>query len=63
MTKKTFEKFDAADLPDRYSIRDKGEKRALVCSESPTISVRVERGMSVSAGAALKAPSGTIYLG
>jgi hypothetical protein len=62
MTNKTFEQFDAAALPDRYSIRDKGEKRALVCSESPTISVRVERGMSVSAGAALKAPSGTIYL-
>ena len=62
MTKKTFEQLDAADLPDRYSIRGKGEERALVCSESPTISVRVERGMSVSAGAALKAPPGTIYL-
>ena len=62
MTKKTFEQFDSVNLPDRYSIRGKDEKRALFCSESPTISVRVERGMSVSAGAALKAPSGTIYL-
>ena len=62
ITKKTFEQFDAADLPNRYSIRGKGEERVLVCSESPTISVRIRRGMSVSAVAALKAPSGTIYL-
>jgi hypothetical protein len=62
MTKKTFGQFDGAHLPDRYSIRGKGEERTLFCTESPTISVRVERGMSVSAGAALKAPSGTIYL-
>jgi len=60
--KRAFEQFEAADVPDRYSIRGKGEERVLVCSESPTISVRVERGMSVSAGAALKAPSGTIYI-
>jgi membrane protease YdiL (CAAX protease family) len=62
MTKQTFERFDATALPDRYSIRRKGEERVLVCSESPTISVRIERGLSVSAGAALKAPPGTIYL-
>jgi hypothetical protein len=62
MSQKTFEQFDDAELPHRYSIRGKGEKRALVCSESPTIFVRIERGMSVSAVAALKAPSGTIYL-
>jgi membrane protease YdiL (CAAX protease family) len=62
MTKKTFEQSDAAELPNRYSIRGKGEERALVCSESPTISVRIKRGLSVSAVAALRAPSGTIYL-
>ncbi len=62
MTKEIFEQSDAADLPHRYSIRGKGEERALVCSETPTISVRIKRGMSVSAVAALKAPSGTIYL-
>ncbi len=62
MGKQTFDQFDAVGLPDRYSIRRKGEGRVLVCSESPTISVRVERGMSVPAGAALKAPAGTIYL-
>jgi hypothetical protein len=62
MTEKNFKQFDSAGLPNRYLIRVKGEERALVCSESPTISVRIERGMSVSAVAALKAPSGTIYL-
>jgi hypothetical protein len=62
MTEKTFEPYESADLPHRYSIRAKGDERALVCSESPTISVRIERGMSVSGGAALKAPAGTIYL-
>jgi hypothetical protein len=62
MTERAFEQFDGADLPDRYAIRGKGEERALVCTESPTISVRVERGLTVSAGAALKAPGGTIYL-
>ncbi len=62
MTEKTFEQFDAAELPNRYAIRTKGEDRALVCTESPTTAVRIERGMTVSGGAALKAPSGTIYL-
>jgi hypothetical protein len=62
MTEKTFEQFDTDELPNRYAIRTKDEERALVCTESPTISVRVERGMTVSAGAAVKAPSGTIYL-
>ncbi len=62
MTEKTFHLFDAAELPNRYAIRSKGEERALVCIESPTISVRVERGMTVSSGAAVKAPAGTIYL-
>jgi Type II CAAX prenyl endopeptidase Rce1-like len=62
MTDKTFDQFDAAELPNRYAIRTKGEERALVCTESPTTAVRIERGMTVSAGAAAKAPSGTIYL-
>jgi hypothetical protein len=59
---KAFKQSDAAEFPDRYSIRGDGEERALVCSESPTIAVRVERGLTVSAGAAVKSPSGTIYL-
>ncbi len=52
----------AGELPDRYSVRKKGEERELICSESPTMAVRVERGVTVPAGAARKAPPGTIYL-
>jgi membrane protease YdiL (CAAX protease family) len=49
-------------LPDRYSIRSKGEDRELICTESPTIAVRIERGLAVPAGTARKGPAGTIYL-
>jgi hypothetical protein len=52
----------ASALPARYSIREKGEYRELVCSESPTMAVRVERGMTISGSNARKAPRGTIYL-
>lgn len=52
----------AAELPDRYSIRRKGEERELVCNESPTMAVRVERGLTMPAATARKAPPGTIYL-
>lgn len=51
-----------ANLPDRYSIRRKGEIRELICNESPTMAVRIERGKTVPAGTARKAPPGTIYL-
>ena len=50
------------NLPNRYSIRPKGDKRELICRESPTMSVRIERGMTVPASATHKAPPGTIYL-
>ena len=63
ITEKSSEREPAdAELPDRYSIRMKGEDRELVCSESPTMTVRIERGMTVPAGAARKAQPGTIYL-
>jgi hypothetical protein len=64
MTEKNLEKREpaASQLPDRYSIRTKGEERELVCSESPNMGVRVERGMTMPAGSARKAPPGTIYL-
>lgn len=52
----------AAEIPDRYSIRRREETRELVCNESPTMAVRIERGKTVPAGAAHKAPPGTIYL-
>jgi hypothetical protein len=51
-----------AKLPDRYLIRTRGEFRELVCSESPTMAVRIERGKTVPANAARRAPSGSIYL-
>jgi hypothetical protein len=64
--RKTIEKnlgpWPGAALPDRYSIRRNGEGRELICSESPTVAVRIERGMTIPAGNARKAPPGTIYL-
>ena len=51
-----------AKLPDRYLIRTKGEYRELVCSESPTMAVRIERGKTMPASVARRAPSGSIYL-
>lgn len=52
----------AVELPDRYSIREDGEQRELRCSESPTLNVKIDRGMTVPSGAARKAEPGTIYL-
>ena len=52
----------AVEFPDRYSIREEGEQRELRCSESPTLSVKIDRGMAVPSGAARKAQPGTIYL-
>ncbi len=54
--------FAVTKLPDRYLIRTKGEQRELVCRESPTMAVQIERGKSVPASAARKAPPGSIYL-
>jgi membrane protease YdiL (CAAX protease family) len=51
-----------ANLPDRYQIRTKDEQRELVCRESPTMAVRIERGKSIPASAARKSPPGSIYL-
>jgi hypothetical protein len=51
-----------AEFPKRYSIRDIGEEKVLSCSEAPNISVQIKFGLSVSAAAMNKSPSGTIYL-
>jgi hypothetical protein len=59
---KTTERGSPTALSSRYSIRSEGEARELVCGESPTMAVRVERGMTIPAGTAHKAPPGTIYL-
>ncbi len=50
------------DLPNRYSIRKRGEYRELICSESPTVAVRIMRGITVPAWAVRKASPATIYL-
>ena len=52
----------ADSLPDRYVIQETGKVRALTCTEAPALSVRVERGYSVTAASARRAPPGTIYL-
>ncbi|MEW6668491.1 MAG: lysostaphin resistance A-like protein [Thermodesulfobacteriota bacterium] len=56
------EEVPGEELPDRYSIRSRGDERELICSESPTLSVRVVRGLSISSSAARKSPPGSIYL-
>ena len=52
----------AEELPHRYSIRTKGDDCELVCSESPSLAVRIQRGLSISSTAVRKAPPGSIYL-
>ena len=49
-------------LPFRYTVRDDRDGRCLRCVEAPNISVRLERGLSVPAASARRAPEGTIYL-
>lgn len=49
-------------LPFRYAVRDDRDGRSLRCVEAPNISVRLERGLSVPAASARRAPEGTIYL-
>jgi hypothetical protein len=46
----------------RYRIREDPDGRVLVCSEAPTLRVRIERGVSVTAAAARSAPPGTIFV-
>jgi hypothetical protein len=46
----------------RYRIREDPEGRVLVCSEAPTLRVRIERGVAVTAAAARGAPPGTIFV-
>ncbi len=46
----------------RYRIREDPDGRVLVCSEAPTLRVRIERGVAVTAAAARGAPPGTIFV-
>jgi hypothetical protein len=59
------EKFDQTQIPtvpDRYRIRQDGKGRVLTCVEAPTIRIRAERALSISAKQARKYPPGTIFL-
>ncbi len=49
-------------LPLRYQVKEDDRGPYLTCVEASNIAVRIERGLSVSAAAAKKYPSGTIFL-
>jgi hypothetical protein len=46
----------------RYRIREDPDGRVLVCSEAPTLRVRIERAVTTTAAAARGAPPGTIFV-
>ena len=49
-------------LPNRYCIRQDGKFRVLTCVEAPTIIIRPDRRLAISAKQARKYPAGTIFL-
>ena len=49
-------------FPDRYRVDRTPAGPVLVCREAPTVGVRLERGLSVTAEAARQAPPGSIFL-
>jgi len=49
-------------VPKRYRIRNDGQGMVLTCVEAPTVTIRVERGLAISAKQARKYPAGTIFL-
>ena len=49
-------------VPNRYRIRQDGKTRVLTCVEAPTVIVRAERGLAISAKQARKSSPGTIFL-
>jgi hypothetical protein len=46
----------------RYRVREDPDGRVLVCTEAPTLRVRIDRGSSVTPAAARSAPPGTIFV-
>jgi hypothetical protein len=50
------------NLPERYTIQDRDNKRILICLEAPNIEVQVEAGLTVASSAVRKSPPCTIYL-
>ncbi len=53
---------ESPDLPDRYRVREEAGRALPVCLDAPEIRVVVSRSSSAAAGAARKAPEGTIFL-
>jgi membrane protease YdiL (CAAX protease family) len=49
-------------IPDRYRIREDSQGKGLTCVEAPTVTVRAERGIAISAKQACRYPAGTIFL-
>ena len=49
-------------VPNRYRIKNGGQGRVLTCVEAPTVTVRAEFGLAISAKQARKYPSGAIFL-
>src|SRR5437016_6581202 len=52
----------APAVPDRYRIKRDDTGAVLTCVEAPTVSVRVQRGLTVTAAAARSAAPGSIFL-
>jgi membrane protease YdiL (CAAX protease family) len=50
------------EVPDRYVIREDETGPYLSCLEAPELMVRIDRNLSLTAGAARKAAEGTIFL-
>jgi len=50
------------EVPDRYVIREDEAGPYLSCLEAPELMIRIDRDLSLTAGAARKADEGTIFL-
>ena len=50
------------NLPERYTIQDRDNKKILICLEAPNIEVQVEAGLTVASSAVRKSAPCTIYL-
>ena len=53
---------ESFEVPDRYVIREDETGPYLSCLEAPELVIRVDRDLSLTAGAARKADEGTIFL-
>ena len=53
---------ESPGLPDRYRVREEQGERFLCCLDAPEVRVQLTRSAATPAGAARKAPEGTIFL-